>query len=190
MVKLSNAKSQSNTLENYMDYSQNTSGTTNADMERKVFYKWKWDKMRAIGKKIFKTSTMIKLFFLLIIIVSCSSCSKSVFYEYFSNEKNQRYYYATIEITPKNEIIYRGVAYSDYISNRVDNGIMKYNYLYGKNDVNPLNGDYFSLYSKDFYYIKSVLDKDRYGYENKVSCCFLPEQYWFIDDEKMKKLKN
>lgn len=50
LVKLSNAKSQSNTLENYMDYPQNTSGTTNADMERKVFYKWQWDKMRAIGK--------------------------------------------------------------------------------------------------------------------------------------------
>lgn len=128
---------------------------------------------------------MKKMFTLLIIIVFCSSCSKSIFYEYFSNEKNQGYYYATVEITPKKEIIYRGLAHSEYNSNRTNKGRVKYIYLYGKNDVNPLNDDYFSFYSKDFYYIKSVLDKDRYGFENKVDYCFFPEQYWFSDDENI-----
>ncbi len=50
-----NSKSQSKTIENYMDYPQNTSGTANSDMERKVFYKWQWEQMRTVGKnKYFK----------------------------------------------------------------------------------------------------------------------------------------
>ena len=42
-----NSKSQSNTLENYMDYTQpQGSSAKNPSVERKVFYKWQWDIMR------------------------------------------------------------------------------------------------------------------------------------------------
>jgi len=48
---LSNTKSQSTTLENYMDYNFNESGGKNGDVQRKVFYKSQWDLMKEIGKR-------------------------------------------------------------------------------------------------------------------------------------------
>ncbi|WP_064968111.1 hypothetical protein [Tenacibaculum ovolyticum] len=46
-----NNKSQSNTLENYMDYPQAEGSSVKKPlMERKVFYKWQWDTMRSNTK--------------------------------------------------------------------------------------------------------------------------------------------
>ncbi len=42
-------KTQSSTLENYMDYNQKTDGTLNTAMKRKVFCKWQWDTLRKSG---------------------------------------------------------------------------------------------------------------------------------------------
>jgi hypothetical protein len=46
---LSKSKSQSTTQENYMDYYQDSSGSTNTDFERKSYYQWQWAEMQKTG---------------------------------------------------------------------------------------------------------------------------------------------
>lgn len=46
---LSKAQNQSDTLENYMDYNQNSLAETNRFTKRMLFYKWQWDEIRQVG---------------------------------------------------------------------------------------------------------------------------------------------
>ena len=48
--ELSNSRSNSETLENYLDYRQKTDGTFNSNFQYKSFYQWQWKDMINLGK--------------------------------------------------------------------------------------------------------------------------------------------
>ncbi|MDN3694345.1 hypothetical protein QWZ06_19680 [Chryseobacterium tructae] len=48
--ELSNSRSNSETLENYLDYRQKTDGTFNSNFQYKSFYQWQWQDMINLGK--------------------------------------------------------------------------------------------------------------------------------------------
>ena len=85
-----------------------------------------------------------------IILFSLISCGKSTYYVYDVCDIN-RYNYCTLEITSKNEVIYRATSDSYSLNNII------YTYIYSAKKSSIVNEDFisFACNQADFYYIKN-----------------------------------
>ena len=108
----------------------------------------------------------MKKLFLILICISLLSCGKSVYYVYDQSEYKDHYSYCTLEITRKNEIIYRAASYKYwYLSYPVSNVFL---YLYSNKYETDVTEKYYRFVapSADISYVKN-------GYKSKFNHFFI-----------------